>query len=83
MTKLKLQAQLIGTRMKIFPQTPYAYHLIQKYIKENNLEGHTFSLPEDKKLRAVIRGLPTDTDPNEIILELKDHNILVEECTIW
>ncbi|GFR04779.1 putative RNA-directed DNA polymerase from transposon X-element [Trichonephila clavata] len=80
MTKLKLQAQLIGTRMKIFPQTPYAYYLIRKYIKENNLEGHTFSLPEDKKLRAIIRGLPTDTEPNKIILELKDLNILVEEC---
>ncbi|GFR21507.1 nucleic-acid-binding protein from transposon X-element [Trichonephila clavata] len=66
--------------MKIFPQTPYAYHIIRRYINDNNLEGHTFSLPEDKKLRAVIRGLPTDTDPSEIIAELKAHNICVEEC---
>ncbi|GFQ71939.1 nucleic-acid-binding protein from transposon X-element [Trichonephila clavata] len=79
-TKVQLQAQLIGTRMKIFPQTPYAYHIIRRYINDNNLEGHTFSLPEDKKLRAVIRGLPTDTDPSEIIAELKAHNICVEEC---
>ncbi|GFQ87492.1 nucleic-acid-binding protein from transposon X-element [Trichonephila clavata] len=65
--------------MKVYPQTPYAYH-IRRYINDNNLEGHTFSLPEDKKLRAVIRGLSTDTDPLEIISELKTHNICVEEC---
>ncbi|GFX36924.1 hypothetical protein TNCV_1174261 [Trichonephila clavipes] len=57
-TKQKLQAQLLGTRMKIFLQTPYAYHTIRRYVDENQLESHTFMLPEEKKLRAVIRGLP-------------------------
>ncbi|GFR02786.1 hypothetical protein TNCT_732941 [Trichonephila clavata] len=70
-TKIQLQAQLIGTRMKVYPQTPYAYHIIRRYINDNNLEGHTFSLPEDKKLRDVIRGLPTDTDPQKLSQNLK------------
>ncbi|GFX36928.1 nucleic-acid-binding protein from transposon X-element [Trichonephila clavipes] len=79
-TKQKLQAQLLGTRMKIFPQTPYAYHTIRRYVDKNQLESHTFMLPEEKKLRAVVRGLPIDTDPLDIISELKEHNINVEEC---
>ncbi|GFV54732.1 nucleic-acid-binding protein from transposon X-element [Trichonephila clavipes] len=79
-TKQKLQAQLLGTRMKIFPQTPYAYHTIRRYVDENQLESHTFMLPEEKKLRAVIRGLPIDTEPLDIISELKEHNINGEEC---
>ncbi|GFW17263.1 RNA-directed DNA polymerase from mobile element jockey [Trichonephila clavipes] len=79
-TKLKFQAQLLGTRMKIFPQTPYVYHTIRRHINENNLEGHTFMLPEEKKLRTVVRGLPIDTDPLDIISELKSPNVNVEEC---
>ncbi|GFQ65823.1 histone H2B [Trichonephila clavata] len=47
-TKLKIQAQLIGSRMKVFPQTPYAYHIIRRYIKENNLEE------SEKKLSPYI-----------------------------
>ncbi|GFQ70011.1 nucleic-acid-binding protein from transposon X-element [Trichonephila clavata] len=69
-TKLKLEAKLIGTKFLVFPQTPYAYSLIRRYIAENSLEGYTYMLPEDKKLRAVIRGLPIDMPPMEIISDL-------------
>ncbi|GFT59761.1 hypothetical protein TNCV_4783251 [Trichonephila clavipes] len=57
-TKQKLEAKLIGTKFRIYPKTPYAYHQIRRYIEENSLESHTYMLPEDKLLRAVIRGLP-------------------------
>ncbi|GFR15525.1 hypothetical protein TNCT_346381, partial [Trichonephila clavata] len=43
-TKLKLEAKLIGTKFRIFPQTPYAYSLIRRYISENNQEGYTYML---------------------------------------
>ncbi|GFQ93398.1 hypothetical protein TNCT_642261 [Trichonephila clavata] len=69
-TKQKLEAKLIGTKFRIYPQTPYAYTLIRRYIDENGLEGYTYMLPEDKKLRAVIRGLPIDMPPMEIISDL-------------
>ncbi|GFR21257.1 hypothetical protein TNCT_84121 [Trichonephila clavata] len=46
-TKLKLEAKLIGTKFRIYPQTPYAYTLIRRYISENSLEGYTYMLPED------------------------------------
>ncbi|GFW24046.1 hypothetical protein TNCV_4950901 [Trichonephila clavipes] len=60
-TKQKLEAKLIG-KVQIYP-TPYAYHQIRRYIK-NSLESHTYMLPEDKLLRAVIR---TDMSPTQII----------------
>ncbi|GFR21876.1 nucleic-acid-binding protein from transposon X-element [Trichonephila clavata] len=79
-TKLKLEAKLIGTKFRIYPQTPYAYTLIRRYIEENSLEGYTYMLPEDRKLRAVIRGLPIDMPPMEIISDLATQGYQIEEC---
>ncbi|GFY44615.1 hypothetical protein TNIN_348261 [Trichonephila inaurata madagascariensis] len=67
LTNLKLEAKLIGSKLIIFPQTAYAYHRIRKYVNDNNLESYTYILPQDKKLRLVIRGLPTDMPPMDII----------------
>ncbi|GFQ89841.1 nucleic-acid-binding protein from transposon X-element [Trichonephila clavata] len=77
---LRLEAKLIGTKFRIYPQTPYAYTLIRRYIDENGLEGYTYMLPEDKKLRAVIRGLPVDMPPMEIISDLATQGFQIEEC---
>ncbi|GFU19924.1 nucleic-acid-binding protein from transposon X-element [Trichonephila clavipes] len=82
LTNLKLEAKLLGTKLRIYPQTAYAYHLIRKYVEENQLESFTYILPEDKKLRLVIRGLPTDMSPVEIIGSLAEQNISVNECHI-
>ncbi|GFU99728.1 hypothetical protein TNCV_1810921 [Trichonephila clavipes] len=63
LTNLKLEAKIIGTKFRIYPQTAYAYHLIRKYVNENNLESFTYILPEEKELRLVIRGLPLTCPP--------------------
>ncbi|GFS66749.1 hypothetical protein TNCV_229841 [Trichonephila clavipes] len=75
LTNLKLEAKLIGTKLPIYPQTAFAYHRIRKYIDDNSLESVTYILPEDKKLHLVIRGLPTDMPPMEIIVSLAAKNI--------
>ncbi|GFW69680.1 nucleic-acid-binding protein from transposon X-element [Trichonephila clavipes] len=83
LTNLKLEAKFIGTKPPdVYPQTAYAYHLIRKYVNENNLESFTYILPEEKKLRLVIGGLPTDMSPVEIIGSLAEQNINVNECHI-
>ncbi|GFT50080.1 nucleic-acid-binding protein from transposon X-element [Trichonephila clavipes] len=82
LTNLKLEAKLIATKLRIYPQTAYAYHLIRKYVNENNLESFTYILPEEKKLRLVIRALPTDMSPVKIIGSLAEKNINVNECHI-
>ncbi|GFQ95210.1 nucleic-acid-binding protein from transposon X-element [Trichonephila clavata] len=82
MTRVNLEAKLIGNKLRIFPQTAYAYNHIRRYIAEKGLEAYTYMLPEEKKLRVVIRGLPTDTSTSEIISHLESQNITVEECHI-
>ncbi|GFT51698.1 nucleic-acid-binding protein from transposon X-element [Trichonephila clavipes] len=79
-TKQKLEAKLIGTKFRIYPKTPYAYHQIRRYTEENSLESHTYMLPEDKLLRAVIRGLPTDMSPTQIIADLETQGFHVKDC---
>ncbi|GFU00906.1 nucleic-acid-binding protein from transposon X-element, partial [Trichonephila clavipes] len=79
-TKQKLEAKLIGTKFRIYPKTPYAYHQIRRYIEENSSESHTYMLPEDKLLRAVIRGLPTDMSPTQIIADLETQGFHIKDC---
>ncbi|GFT45798.1 hypothetical protein NPIL_653711 [Nephila pilipes] len=67
--------------IKIYPQTPAAYHLIRRHATEENLQHFTFQLPEDKKkIRAVIRGMPTDMPPEDIMQELDDLGFTPETC---
>ncbi|GFY63745.1 nucleic-acid-binding protein from transposon X-element [Trichonephila inaurata madagascariensis] len=82
LANLKLEAKLIGTKLRIYPQMAFAYHRIRKYVDDNILESYTYILPEDKKLRLVIRGLPTDMPPMEIIGSLAAKNITVNEYHI-
>ncbi|GFT98258.1 hypothetical protein TNCV_790371 [Trichonephila clavipes] len=37
-------------------------------------------LPEDKLLRAVIRGLPTDMSPTQIIADLENQGFHIKDC---
>ncbi|GFW03527.1 hypothetical protein TNCV_3020391 [Trichonephila clavipes] len=66
LTNLKLEAKRIGTKLRIYPQTAFAYPRIRKYVDDNSLESYTYILSEDKKLRLVIRGLPTDMPPHGV-----------------
>ncbi|GFY32579.1 hypothetical protein TNCV_673341 [Trichonephila clavipes] len=47
LTKLKLEAKLICTKLRNYPRTAYAYHRIRKCIHESSLEVNTYMLPED------------------------------------
>ncbi|GFU16772.1 nucleic-acid-binding protein from transposon X-element [Nephila pilipes] len=81
-TKTKLTAKLTGTSLRIYPQTAHAYHKIRHYIDEQKLQAHTYMLPEEKKIKAVIRGMPIDMPPTEIAEELLEKNITAEEVHI-
>ncbi|GFT43530.1 RNA-directed DNA polymerase from mobile element jockey, partial [Nephila pilipes] len=81
-TKTKLTAKLTRTSLRIYPQTAHAYHKIRHYIDEQKLQAHTYMLPEEKKIKAVIRGMPIDMPPTEIAEELLEKNITAEEVHI-
>ncbi|GFT01542.1 hypothetical protein NPIL_317711 [Nephila pilipes] len=42
LTGIKLTTKLIGTSLRIYPQTPAAYHLIRRHATNNNLQHFTY-----------------------------------------
>ncbi|GFR25093.1 hypothetical protein TNCT_447811 [Trichonephila clavata] len=69
-TKQKLKGRVIGKGLRVYPETPEAYHTIRNFINKEKLESSTYQLQDDKDLKAVIRGMPSDTPPQDIIDEL-------------
>ncbi|GFS63157.1 RNA-directed DNA polymerase from mobile element jockey [Trichonephila clavipes] len=60
-------ARVLGRGLRVYPNTPQAYHGIRKYIDREKLESFTYQLNEEKELKAVIRGMPSDMPPQQII----------------
>ncbi|GFY34699.1 nucleic-acid-binding protein from transposon X-element [Trichonephila clavipes] len=78
-TQQKLRGRMVGKGLRIYPETPEAYHAIRRYIDTEKLEAFTYQLLDEKELKAVIRGMPADTPPQEII-DLLTVGITVNEC---
>ncbi|GFX59853.1 hypothetical protein TNCV_4130961 [Trichonephila clavipes] len=60
-TQQKMKGRMVGKGLRIYPETPEAYHAIRKYVETEKLEAFTYQLPEDREIKAVIRGMPADT----------------------
>ncbi|GFX52993.1 hypothetical protein TNCV_3228611 [Trichonephila clavipes] len=56
-----MKGRMVGKGLRIYPETPEAYHAIRKYVETEKLEAFTYQLPEDREIKAVIRGMPADT----------------------
>ncbi|GFV86660.1 hypothetical protein TNCV_4185131 [Trichonephila clavipes] len=69
-TQQKLRGRMVGKGFRIYPKPPEAYHAIRRYIDAEKLEAFTYQLPDEKEIKAVIRGMPADTPPQEIIEDL-------------
>ncbi|GFX68054.1 nucleic-acid-binding protein from transposon X-element [Trichonephila clavipes] len=65
---------------QVYPEAPEAYHAIRCYVDTEKLEAFTYQLNEEKEFKAVIRGMPSDTPPQEIIEDLLAFGINVNEC---
>ncbi|GFY61394.1 a disintegrin and metalloproteinase with thrombospondin motifs 20 [Trichonephila inaurata madagascariensis] len=53
---------------------------IRRFIDNEKLEAFTYQLNDEKELKAVIQGMPSDTPPQEIIEDLRTFGISVNEC---
>ncbi|GFQ69034.1 nucleic-acid-binding protein from transposon X-element [Trichonephila clavata] len=82
MTKEKLTARTRGKSIKLYPETPEAYHRIRKLIEDEKLEAFTFHFPSEKEYRVVIRGMPADMPVNEVIENLEELGIHPKECRV-
>ncbi|GFV75406.1 nucleic-acid-binding protein from transposon X-element [Trichonephila clavipes] len=75
-TRQKLKGRMVGKGLQIYSE---AYHAIRKYVDAEKLEAFTYQLPEEREIKAVIRGMPADS-PQEIIEDLLTVGITVNEC---
>ncbi|GFR26044.1 nucleic-acid-binding protein from transposon X-element [Trichonephila clavata] len=78
----KLMGKIVGGKLKVFPETIDAHRKIQNFVSVKKLKSHTYELAEEKQLKTVIRGLPSDYDTNEIIQALGELNIVPEHVTV-
>jgi len=56
---------------------PTNFRLVQKILLENKTEFHTYSLPEERALKVVLKGIPLDISNDELKQELLDLNFNV------
>ncbi|KAJ8913997.1 hypothetical protein NQ315_012020 [Exocentrus adspersus] len=72
------KAKMIGEgSIAITPATAADYRLITKDLEADKQEYHTYSLQEDRNLRAVIRGIPTGVAEEEIKANLVEQGFTV------
>ncbi|KFM64681.1 putative RNA-directed DNA polymerase from transposon X-element, partial [Stegodyphus mimosarum] len=77
--QLGFYGQTIPGFIKIFPDNAESYRGIIRLLKELDVEHHSYQLPQDKKLKVVIRGLSDDNEIEEIRENLEGLEYQVEE----
>ncbi|GFR25107.1 hypothetical protein TNCT_624911 [Trichonephila clavata] len=65
LTKQDMKGRVIGKGLRVYPETPDAYYAIRKFIDQNKMESFTYELGQEKDLKAVIRGMLSNTPPQE------------------
>ncbi|GFU20560.1 nucleic-acid-binding protein from transposon X-element [Trichonephila clavipes] len=66
-----LEGRFENGKLRVFPQTILEHRKLQSYLAIKKMRSHTFEMADNKQLKAVLRGLPTDYDKKEIASELK------------
>ncbi|GFY62887.1 RNA-directed DNA polymerase from mobile element jockey, partial [Trichonephila inaurata madagascariensis] len=66
-----LEGRFENGKLRVFPKTIIEHRKLQSYLQAKKMRSHTFEMADNKQLKAVIRGLPTDFDQKEIASELK------------
>ncbi|GFV89566.1 hypothetical protein TNCV_993981 [Trichonephila clavipes] len=82
MTKENLIGRIIGKGLRIYPKTAQAYHPIRSFIDREKLESYTYQLNEEKELKFVIRGMPSDMPSQQIIEGLTELGLTINDCHV-
>ncbi|GFY01600.1 nucleic-acid-binding protein from transposon X-element [Trichonephila clavipes] len=82
MTQENLMGRIIGKGLRVYPKTPQAYHKIRSFIDHEKLESYTYQLNEEKELKVVIRGMPSDMPPQQIIEGLSELGLTINDCHV-
>ncbi|GBP25754.1 Nucleic-acid-binding protein from transposon X-element [Eumeta japonica] len=54
------------------------FRSLNKYLIDSKVKFHTYALEEERKLKAVIRGIPADFDTNDIKTDLLNQGFPVQ-----
>lgn len=65
------KAKVIGEGISIQPETVDDFRKMTRLFGNQKWEYHTYSLPEDRSLRVVIRGIPSGTTCDEVKKDLE------------
>ncbi|CAK1588830.1 unnamed protein product [Parnassius mnemosyne] len=78
-SKIKYEdATNLGVAIKILPTTIDDFRRITKLFTYERVSYHTYALPEERKVRVVIRGVPFELSNEEILADLKSQGFPVE-----
>ncbi|KAI5756193.1 hypothetical protein M8J77_022884 [Diaphorina citri] len=69
--QLKYVGNQSGKKISIHCFDLEDYNHLNNHLKEHAFSFHTFTLPKDKQLSAVLKGLPPDITKEEILEEIK------------
>lgn len=72
------QARNTGTAIRVTTTTPDAYRRLIHLLRDRNVPYHTYALPEERKVRAVLRGIPEEVSTESVKADLIDQGFPVE-----
>lgn len=70
-------ARSTAVGIKITVPTPGDHRRLTTFLRSKSFEYHTYALEDERHLRVVIRGIPREITPEQIIGDLKSQNIPV------
>ncbi|GFU91708.1 nucleic-acid-binding protein from transposon X-element [Trichonephila clavipes] len=68
---ISLKGRFENGKLRVFPKTILEHRKLQYFLAIKKMRSHIFEMADNKQLKAVIRGVPTDYDQKEIASELK------------
>ncbi|GFQ88341.1 zinc finger protein [Trichonephila clavata] len=60
------QSQMAGRFLKVTVADAEQYRELNSFLTEAGVEFKSFNLKEDRPVKVVIRGLPSNTEPEDI-----------------
>ncbi|GFR29825.1 zinc finger protein [Trichonephila clavata] len=73
------QSQMAGRFLKVTVADAEQYRELNSFLTEAGVEFKSFNLKEDRPVKVVIRGLPSNTEPEDIQAEIEAEAKVVRE----
>ncbi|GFT44235.1 zinc finger protein [Trichonephila clavipes] len=65
------QSQMSGRFLKVTVADDVDYRALSKWLESSGVEFKSFMLKQDRPVKVVIRGLPSNTEPEDIKTEIE------------